>query len=152
MIDARRAAIKKAANMSTRPKFVVGRTVARRGNKYHAKRVVLDGILFASQAESVRYVQLKALEAVGDLHSIDVHPVYELWVRATKVGCYTPDFRYIRRGDATWTIEEVKGKATEAYRLRVKVFRALYPDLTFIELAAKTLIPVKRKTRRRHPR
>jgi len=121
----------------------------RSSNKFGATRVHHDGYVFASRAEGIRYLQLKALAAVGEIRTLEVHPTYDLWVGKEKIGRYTPDFRYCTRdGSPEWTIEEVKGARTEAYSLRVKLFRALYPTLLFIETDAKTLMPRKRRARR----
>ena len=123
--------------------------VYRQRNKHNARAVIHDGIRFASGAEGTRYLQLKAFAAVGEITALEVHPTYDLRVGIALIGRYTPDFRYcVSNGPPGWTVEEVKGVRTEAYALRVKLFRALYPMLPFIELDAKTLRPRKSRARR----
>ena len=41
---------------------------------------------------------------------------------------YTADFRY-RNAAGCWIVEDVKGKRTEAFNMREKLFRAKYPNI-----------------------
>lgn len=100
----------------------------RRGNKYGA--VAVKG--FASKKEAAYFDQLKLLKIAGAITNLEVHPRFPLVVNGIKVGTYTPDFRYTEDGKSV--VVEVKGYRTEAYALRVKVFKALYPELIFKEV------------------
>jgi len=44
------------------------------GNKFGARRVILDGITFDSRKEARRYQQLKLLERAGVIRALQVHP------------------------------------------------------------------------------
>jgi hypothetical protein len=102
----------------------------RRPNKYHAKRTTVDGITFASAKESRRYEELKILQRGGLIADLKIQPRFDFMVNGIKVGRFTPDFQYTEKCGRVF-IEDVKGgKATktEAYRLRVRLFRALYPQ------------------------
>ena len=107
-----------------------------RRNKYNARRVTIDGITFASKKEAARYQELKLLEAAGKITDLRAHPRYELKVNDILIGYYTPDSYYweLYCGNV---VEEVKGgnaTKTEAYRLRVKLFKALYPGIDHREI------------------
>lgn len=97
-------------------------------NKKHtnAKKVVFDGIAFDSKQECDRYLWLRNLESIGKIQNLELKPEFELCPHF-KVGKYsfdsmnyTPDFKYIKDGDII--IEEFKGRKTEPYRMRRKLF------------------------------
>jgi len=112
-------------------------------NKYNAKRQIIDGITFASLAESRRYSELKLLENVGQISHLQCHPRFELqpafrcggtWYAAVR---YTADFSYICNGDTV--VEEVKSTATitTAYSIRKRLFLYKYGStLEFREVMA----------------
>jgi hypothetical protein len=47
-------------------------------NKYHAKKSKIDGILFDSHAEAMRYAELKLMKQAGIVKNIECQPVFEL--------------------------------------------------------------------------
>ena len=47
-------------------------------NKYHNKKVVIDGIVFASKLEATRYKELKLLEHKGIIKDLVLQPSYDL--------------------------------------------------------------------------
>lgn len=108
-----------------------------RRQKYNAKPTNIDGIRFASIAESRRYMELKALthasNASDRITNLVVHPRYALSINGAPVGHYTGDFSYTDP-QGRWTVEDVKSEATmtEAAVFRIKVFRALYPQARFV--------------------
>lgn len=103
----------------------------RSGNKFNARKVVLDGITFDSGLEASRYQELVLLQRVGDISDLEVHPPsYELIVTDTEgygalICKYTADFRYKQAGKLV--VEDVKGKPTRTrdYMIRKKLMRAL---------------------------
>lgn len=104
----------------------------RRRNKYGAKKTIVDGIAFASKREAAEYMGLKMQQAAGVIYDLLVHPVFPLVVNGTKIGRYTADFRYKSDGDEV--VVEVKGFVTRDYSLRKRLFKALYPELVFLEV------------------
>jgi len=96
------------------------------GNKFSARKVIIDGYEFASAAEARRYGELKLLQRAGVIKALGVHPVYPLNVRGVTVGKFTADFAYFDGGRKI--VEDVKGVVTEAASLRMRVFMALYPE------------------------
>jgi hypothetical protein len=93
--------------------------------KFGARKVTLDGIGFASQAEANRYSQLKLLERAREIKALGVHPKYPLKVNSVLIGVYTADFAYFEGGRQI--VEDVKGLVTPEASLRMRVFMALYP-------------------------
>lgn len=136
-------------------------------SKYNAQRT--GG--FDSKLEERRYYQLKA-----DPHvvSIEVHPVFKIFPETKKCphckqvfhfhgsvcpnkGCgkkllvfrpitYIADFQ-VTYCDGRIEIEDVKGKETEVFRIKRKLFEAAYPDLT---LSIVTSTDMKKVRAERH--
>lgn len=86
---------------------------ATKSNKYHNKKVIIDGIKFASKLEATRYTELKLLENKGIIKDLVLQPSYTL----------IPSFR--------------KGFKTDVYILKKKLFEYLYKDLTIREVKAR---------------
>lgn len=108
---------------------------AKRGHKYHAKKVREDGYLFASKAEHKRYCELKLLRSAGEIWQLEVHPRFSLVVLGIDCGTYTPDFAYLARINNVSGVkvaEEIKGFSTTDYKLRARLFAALYPTIHFL--------------------
>lgn len=94
-------------------------------NKYGAKKTEVDGIVFDSRLEARRYVQLKALQASGEIHDLTLQPRYEFVVNGVRIGRYTPDFEYMDN-DGDFHTEDVKGVRTRDLSLRVKLMEAIH--------------------------
>lgn len=89
------------------------------GPKYRNRKVEVDGIKFASQAEASRYGRLKLRERAGDIAALEVHPKYVLTVKGVKLGTYTADFRYVA-GNGDIVVEDVKGAETQLFRWKAR--------------------------------
>jgi hypothetical protein len=99
--------------------------------KYGNRKVTVDGLNFDSQREATLFMQYRMLEKAGQITHLEQHPVYKLVVNGAKVGRITPDFQF-RELDGTLKVYDVKSPATaktEAFRLRKRVFEALYPGV-----------------------
>lgn len=94
--------------------------------KYHARRMEIDGHSFDSTAEGNRYLELKLLESAGEIRDLELQPSYPLVVNGVKIGVYRADFRYVDCKEGTLVVEDVKGVKTEVYRLKRKLLMALY--------------------------
>lgn len=96
-------------------------------SKYGAVKTQIDGHTFASKAEARRFAQLKELERIGEIDSLELQPRYELApgvkfsgaARATPPLRYFADFRYRDRSGRI-VVEDVKGasKNTEGFRIK----------------------------------
>jgi len=113
-------------------------------NKYGARRVQVDGIWFDSKAEARRYGSLKMLEKAktNRIKDLQCHPKFDLYGPNSILICtYKPDFTYTEldgyNNPLGMVAEDVKSPATakrEDYRLKVKLFKANYPDIEFREI------------------
>jgi hypothetical protein len=94
-------------------------------NKYGAKKTEVDGITFDSRLEARRYVQLKALQAAGEIHGLKLQPRYEFVVNGVRVGRYTPDFQYMDNEGDIHT-EDAKGVRGRDLTMRLNLMRACH--------------------------
>lgn len=111
-------------------------------NKYHNRKTTVGLLTFDSLAEARRYQELQTLQRAGLISCLVCQPTWELIpaytrkdgkkIRATK---YRADFSYFEK-DGTFIVEDVKGKATEVYKIKRKLFEFKYPEITFLEVAA----------------
>lgn len=113
-----------------------------RKGKYNASGRHEDGQWFASSAEADRYLQLKAMEAAGMIERLRCQPQFVMNINSQRITVYRADFAYIEidqeRGIALRSIvEDVKGMITPEYRLKSKMFRALYQGHDFHEIPAR---------------
>lgn len=102
-------------------------------SKYGARRTQINGITFASKAESKRYLQLLELERLGQIDSLELQPTFVLApgvkysnaARATPPLRYKADFSYVDHlGNKV--VEDVKGRPTEGYRIKRHLMLALH--------------------------
>jgi hypothetical protein len=106
-------------------------------NKYGNKRVKADGYTFDSQAEYRRYCELKLLEQAGEIIDLEVHPKFsltprglDLWSRKPiRPRKYEGDFQY--QEDGHLVVEDVKGAATQLFKLKWDIVRLRYPHIEF---------------------
>ena len=109
-----------------------------RANKYNAKKVLLDGILFDSQHEADRYSDLKLMLKAGEITDLRLQVKYVLvpakrepdtigprgGVKKGKVIereiAYFADFVYKTR-DGTEIVEDAKGYREKSYKLKRKL-------------------------------
>lgn len=106
-------------------------------NKYHARKVTIDNIVFDSLAESRRYTTLKYMQLAGEISALRVHTPFivvpEFAYLGKKVAAitYEPDFDYLENGNHV--CEDVKSPATMTaeFRIKQKLFWRRFP---YIEL------------------
>jgi len=107
-----------------------------RKNKFNARKTQVDGITFHSWAEAQRYKELRLLEMAGDISDLGVQPRYELLPafdtaqhgRIRNIS-YTADFFYYE--GQMQVVEDVKGKETAVFKLKMKLFLHKYPHIDF---------------------
>jgi hypothetical protein len=93
-------------------------------NKYNAKKVKIDDILFDSKLEAKRYLELKQLLHLGVIKNLVTHKKFPLIVNDITIGSYEADFVYEK--DGVEIIEDTKGVLTKEYRLKKKLMKAIY--------------------------
>lgn len=96
----------------------------------------------ASSAEAERFRQLLSMFAAGTIENLKTQPIYPLVVNNRPIAVYRADFcydaldergRYVRH-----IIEDVKGMITPEFRIKHKLFEALYATpLSVIEVKGK---------------
>lgn len=88
-------------------------------------QTTVDGITFDSAAEARRWRVLRIMERGKLISGLQRQVPLALEVNGVKVGTYKADFTYT---DATGkhVVEDVKGVATPAYKLKKKLLAALY--------------------------
>ena len=102
-------------------------------NKYKNKKVQIDMYVFDSIAESRRYKELALLEKAGEIENLQLQPKFLLQESFKKNGKtyrkieYIADFMYEEKGKVI--VEDVKGKETEVFKLKHKLFEKKYPGL-----------------------
>jgi hypothetical protein len=110
-----------------------------RKGKYNANGRHVDGHWFASNAEAVRYEQLKELVEQGRIENLELQPNYSIRLNNHPITTYRADFRYAvldERGRVEkLVVEDVKGMITDVYALKKKLFEAAY-DLKINEIPA----------------
>ncbi len=101
--------------------------------KYNAKKTKVDGHTFDSKAEARRYGELLLMKKAGAIDGLKVHPRYTLLDPFTVKGVryrgvdYIADFEYIENG--RMIAEDVKGVATQVFRIKQKMFMKRYGDI-----------------------
>lgn len=111
----------------------VGGQKQKTGNKFNAKRVVIDGVTFDSKKEGERYRVLKTLRNHADpaqkVTKIKRQVPYLVEVNGQKICNYKLDFE-VTYGDGRVEYEDVKGlrkgSAYQVFRLKKKLVEAIY--------------------------
>jgi hypothetical protein len=95
-------------------------------HKYFARRTEVDGIWFDSAKEAKRYSELKILERAGMIKNLKLQPEFPLIVNEQKICTYRGDFSYFDLQKFEPVVEDTKGFKTKEYKLKKKLFEALY--------------------------
>lgn len=109
----------------------------RQGNKYGSTSHEYAGRVYHSKAEAGYAKDLDLLVVAGEVR--DWTPQYKIDLNANgkHICTYIPDF-LVTLPDGSQELHEVKGYATEIYRLKRKILEATYlmehPEITFIEV------------------
>lgn len=113
-------------------------------NKYHNKKIILDGEVFDSKREYYRYMDLKLLESCGAIKDLKRQVVYELipvqrekstkvYKKGRKKGqpvegkiiekavTYIADFVYTDSATGKVVVEDAKGMRTDKYIIKRKL-------------------------------
>jgi len=93
-------------------------------SKYRAIRTTVDGITFDSKGESKRWINLKQQQKDGRIQNLKRQIAYPLHVNGDLVTSYVADFTYDE--DGTEIVEDFKGHVTTVFRLKKKLFEAIY--------------------------
>lgn len=94
-------------------------------NKYGNRKTLIDGIAFDSKKESNRYLELKMLQAHGDISNLQIQQGFELKVNDQLICKYIADFVFVDHTKKL-VVEDVKGFKTPVYNLKKKLMKAIY--------------------------
>jgi len=109
--------------------------------KYLSKKTVVDGITFASKKESLRYLELKRKQELGQISDLELQPSFELQEKFKRDGktyrpiVYVADFKYVEDGKVI--VEDVKSYFTaknEVYKIKKKMLLYKYEGFEFREV------------------
>lgn len=103
------------------------RIKVRKANKYNAVKTKIDGIVFDSKKEALRYRQLSLLQTAEKISELKLQVTFKFACGAK----YRADFTYVENGKKI--AEDVKGYRTDVYRLKAKMFKHEYPDFELRE-------------------
>ena len=107
----------------------------RSSSKYGNRRVPFAGKTFDSMAEAARYGELMILEKMGEIEDLECQPDYILQEKFERNGMkyraikYYPDFGYREVKTGRTKVEDVKGFATDVFKLKARLFRYKYPEI-----------------------
>ena len=95
-------------------------------NKYHSKKITIDGETFDSRREAKRWEELKLLERAGEIQDLRRQVKFEL-IPSQKVNgkvaeracTYVADFVYTENGETV--VEDSKGFRTDTYKIKRKL-------------------------------
>ncbi len=109
----------------------------------NTRRKTVDGIAFRSTLEADAYQLLSLWQQAGRISKLRCQPRYLLQAKMRREGkairCieYVADFEFERDGETV--VIEAKGFRMDVYRIKRKMFLALYPQLRFEEWTRETL-------------
>ncbi len=106
----------------------------------NAKKCYYKGIRFDSQLERDRYIYLKDLEDNGEIKGLKIqvafpildnqslkgHIIPSLGKNSSRGLKYITDFVYYRVKDNRWVINDVKGRTSMVYKVKMKLIIKLY--------------------------
>jgi len=95
-----------------------------RFRKYGNKKTTVDGLLFDSKLEAKRWQELKILERAGIITALQRQVTYRLEVNGQLICKYIADFEYSENG--VLKTEDAKGMILPEFRLKAKLFKALF--------------------------
>ena len=103
-------------------------------SKYNSRKTVIDDITFDSKKEAKRYVELKKKQEEGEISDLRLQVPFELVPsftieidgkkRKRRNIRYIADFVYYEDGQKV--VEDVKGRKTDIYKLKKKLFEYKY--------------------------
>jgi hypothetical protein len=106
-------------------------------SKYRNKKTVVDGITFDSKREAEYYCELKLRLRAKEIVDVKLQPKFVLLEGFQKNGrkyrplTYIADF-LVSYPNGHQEVIDVKGKETEVFRIKQKLFENKYPHLNLV--------------------
>lgn len=104
-------------------------------HKYGAKReTCLYGHPHASRKEAMWCVKLHEMQKEGQIRDLKMQHIFDLDIGVTHICKHIVDFSYYQcfGGAMPLTVLEVKGMPTPEWKLKKKMFNALYPHINYV--------------------
>ena len=112
-----------------------------KSNKYGAKKTVIDGIKFASKAESEYYLYLLQQKRLGIVDKIETQP--KVYLTEARI-LYVSDFLITENGKKYYV--DIKGMQTPVFRLKLKLWKFYGAgELRLIKKSGKKFIEIARE-------
>lgn len=108
-------------------------TEIRRVNKFHNNRTEYNGVIYHSAKEAKYAAELDLLKRAGEVKEWFRQVRVPLCVSGILICTYVVDFMY-RDRDGKETYVEIKGAETQTWKIKWKLFNALYPTFRKIVL------------------
>ena len=99
----------------------------RREHKYGAKRTLYNGEWYDSKKEAAQAAELDLRVRAKDIHGYERQVKFDLEVRGVIVARYVADF-LVHHHNGNLEVVEVKGMHTPVWKLKKKMFEALYKN------------------------
>ena len=99
-------------------------------------KTAYEGVLYDSKSEAAYAAHLDSLLDAGEIAKWDRQVKVPLVVNGTKVCTMIPDFLVTDLRNRQ-TYVEVKGWPTPIWRLKRKLFEALFPDAAYVVVTSK---------------
>ena len=99
-------------------------------SKYGAIPTIYNGVRYASKRESQYAMQLDALKKARGADRVKTwigQPRFPMVVNGVKICTYVADF-LVKYADGRVIVVDVKGVETSVFRLKQKLYAALYPE------------------------
>lgn len=109
-------------------RFGTGRPMPRAASKYKNRQITIDGHKFPSHKEGKRYLQLKLLQANGEIRDLQLQVPFRCEVNGKLICKYLCDFVYEEYRHGKWTkiLDDAKGFQTDIYKLKKKLILAIH--------------------------
>lgn len=106
-------------------------STGKKGNKFGAVKTEIDGIVFDSRKESLRYEVLSKMQKHGEIADLLLQQKFSLTVNENHICYYVADFQYKWYNGIFWEniVEDVKSEITRelpVYRIKKKLMFAIY--------------------------
>lgn len=98
----------------------------KRNGKFNSTKTIgADGRMYHSKAERDRAIVLQGMEKNKELYHLKYQVPFPLKVKDALICKYFADFTYVKEG-GEYVVEDVKGVITKEFRIKAKLFEALY--------------------------
>jgi hypothetical protein len=100
-----------------------------RRSKYGNVKTASKGVLLDSKLEADRYDELFLLQLAGEITDLRRQVWVSLPVNGMLICRWRVDFQYLDNRDGKLVWEDPKGKQTEPSRIKIRLARALFPNV-----------------------